>query len=214
MEKGSLEEYIKRCLEDEAGKRQEHQEQIQSLSQQIVATQHRLENLVTALADNVLPADIIKQRYQEEEIKKKQLEERLNELSLLDGSAPIDLDKFRELLQQELGNEDSRKAALQGLIEEIVVHPDYTMEVKYRIGGNDPVGSTPYPHESRYAHGGTYITSDNFPTQKNRCQDSVICTASRHLEDACTIRQNQLLIATPPLYPETTIVIECKSQSL
>ena len=143
-----------KLLEDEAGKRQEHQEQIQSLSQQIVATQHRLENLVTALADNVLPSDIIKQRYLEEEIKKKQLEGCLNELSLLDGSTPIDLDKFRELLQQELGNEDSRKAALQGLIEEIVVHPDYTMEVKYRIGGNDPVGSAPYPHESRYAHGG------------------------------------------------------------
>ena len=98
------------------------------MSQQIVATQHRLENLVTALANNVLPPAIIKQRYQEEEIKKKQLEERLNELSLLDGSAPIDLDKFRELLQQELGNEDSRKSALQGLIEEIVAHPDYTME--------------------------------------------------------------------------------------
>ena len=79
-------------LEDEAGKRQEHQEQIQSLSQQIVATQHRLENLVTALADNVLPSDIIKQRYAQEEIKKKQLEERLNELSLLDSNAPIDLD--------------------------------------------------------------------------------------------------------------------------
>ena len=79
-------------LEDEAGKRQEHQEQIQSLSQQIVATQHRLENLVTALADNVLPSDTIKQRYAQEEIKKKQLEERLNELSLLDSNAPIDLD--------------------------------------------------------------------------------------------------------------------------
>ena len=76
-------------LEDEAGKRQE---QIQSLSQQIVATQHRLENLVTALADNVLPSDTIKQRYAQEEIKKKQLEERLNELSLLDSNAPIDLD--------------------------------------------------------------------------------------------------------------------------
>ena len=72
----------------------------------------------------------------------------------LDSSAPIDLGEFRELLQEELENEDSRKAALQGLIEEIVAHPDYTMEVKYRIGGNDPVGSAPYPHESRYAHGG------------------------------------------------------------
>ncbi len=119
-----------------------------------MATQHRLENLVTALADDVLPADIIKQRYLEEEIKKKQLEERLNEISLLDGSAPIDLGEFRELLQEELENEDSRKAALQGLIEEIIAHPDYTMEVKYRIGGNGPVEPTSYPHESRYAHGG------------------------------------------------------------
>jgi len=143
-------------LEDEAGKRQEHQEQIQPLSQQIVATQHRLENLVTALADNVLPSDIIKQRYAQEEIKKKQLEERLNEISLLDDSAPIDLDKFRELLQEELENEDSRKAALQGLIEGIVAHTNYTMEIKRRIGENDPVGSTPYPTSHvgprRYIH--------------------------------------------------------------
>ena len=140
-------------LEDEAGKRQEYQEQIQSLSQQIVATQHRLENLVTALADNVLPSDIIKQRYAQEEIKKKQLEERLNEISLLDGSAPIDLDKFMELLQEELENEDSRKAALQGLIEEIVAHPDYTMEVKYRIRKNDPVGTAPTPTSHASATG-------------------------------------------------------------
>ena len=127
-----------------------------------------------ARADNVLPADIIRQRYLDEEIKKKQLEERLNELSLLDSNAPIDLDEFRELLQEELANEDSRKAALQGLIEEIVAHPDYTMEVKYRIGGNGPVEPTSYPHESRYAHGGTYITSDNFPAQKDRYQNSVV----------------------------------------
>ena len=60
-------ECLEKLLEDEAGKRQE---QIQSLSQQIVATQHRLENLVTALADNVLPSDIIKQRYAQEEIRR------------------------------------------------------------------------------------------------------------------------------------------------
>ncbi|HIA69664.1 TPA: hypothetical protein EYN98_27215, partial [Candidatus Poribacteria bacterium] len=124
------------------------------MKQLIVATRHRLENLVTALADNMLPPDTIKQRYVQEETKKKQLEERLNELSLLDSRAPIDLDKFRVLLQEELEDEDSRKATYQGLIEEIVAHPDYTMEIKYRIGGNDPVGTAPYPRESRYAHGG------------------------------------------------------------
>ena len=96
----------------------------------------------------MLPPDTIKQRYVQEETKKKQLEERLNELSLLDSRAPIDLDKFRVLLQEELEDEDSRKATYQGLIEEIVAHPDYTMEIKYRIGGNDPVGTAPYPRDT------------------------------------------------------------------
>ena len=77
----------------------------------------------------------------------------MNELSLLDGSAPIDLGEFRELLQEELENEDSRKAALQGLIEEIVAHPDYTMEVKYRIRKNDPVGTAPTPTSHASATG-------------------------------------------------------------
>ena len=34
-------------------------------------------------------------------------------------------------------------------------------------------GAFLYPHESRERHGGTYITSDNFPAQKIGCQDSV-----------------------------------------
>jgi len=40
-----------------------------------------------------------------------------------------------------------------------------------------------------YAYGGTYITSDNFPARKISFQNGVTCTASRHLEGACTIRQ-------------------------
>jgi len=74
------------------------------------------------------------------------------------------LGEFRELLQEELENEDSRKAALQGLIEEIVAHPDYTMEVKYRIGKNDPVEPTPYP------------TSHDTPTSviSSSCSSSVM----------------------------------------
>ncbi|HHZ90803.1 TPA: hypothetical protein EYN65_09825 [Candidatus Poribacteria bacterium] len=35
-------------------------------------------------------------------------------------------------------------------------------------------GAFPYLHQSRDRHGGTHITSDNFPAQKIRYQDGVV----------------------------------------
>ena len=65
--------------------------------------------------------------------------------------------------------------------------PRLTMEVKYRIEGNDPVGSVPYPPESRYAHGGTYNTSDNFPAQKIRFLQRLVNTP-------CMYRRRHIIV--------------------
>ena len=45
----------------------------------------------------------------------------------------VDLEEFRHLMRLELRREETRKAALHALIEEIVVYPDALIEVKYRI---------------------------------------------------------------------------------
>ena len=51
------------------------------------------------------------------------------------NSGPVELPPFRELLRQELQqDEKARKAALHALIERITAYPDRKMEVKFRIG--------------------------------------------------------------------------------
>ena len=45
----------------------------------------------------------------------------------------VDLEEFRHPMRLELRREETRKAALHALIEEIVVYPDAMIEVKYRI---------------------------------------------------------------------------------
>ena len=45
----------------------------------------------------------------------------------------VDLEEFHHLMRLELRREETRKAALHALIDEIVVYPDAMIEVKYRI---------------------------------------------------------------------------------
>ena len=45
----------------------------------------------------------------------------------------VDLEEFLHLMRLELRREETRKAALHALIEEIVAYPDAMIEVKYRI---------------------------------------------------------------------------------
>jgi len=48
----------------------------------------------------------------------------------------------------------------------------------------EQVTANSLPPRVAICHGGTYITSDNFPAQKNRCQDGVkICTGSTPVRD-------------------------------
>ena len=50
-------------------------------------------------------------------------------------SGPVELPTIRELLRQELQqDEKARKDALHALIERVTAYPDRKMEVKFRIG--------------------------------------------------------------------------------
>ena len=70
------------------------------------------------LADELLPAEHIQNKYGVEENKKRQLSYRLQQLKDSLESGPVELPTFRELLKQELQqNEKARKEALHALIE-------------------------------------------------------------------------------------------------
>ena len=61
------------------------------------------------------------------------MEVRLSKQKTVATNFKVDLEEFRHLMRLELRREETRKAALHALIEEIVAYPDALIEVKYRI---------------------------------------------------------------------------------
>ena len=70
---------------------------------------------------------------QKKEAKKKELEAHLSRQKTVATDFKVDLEEFRHLMRLELRREETRKADLHALIEEIVAYPDAMIEVKYRI---------------------------------------------------------------------------------
>ena len=79
---------------------------------------------------------------------------RLQQLKDSLESGPVELPIFRELLKQELQQDEKvRKEALHALIERIQAYPDRKVEVKFRIGEKTEGtggGQKLDPHESTY----------------------------------------------------------------
>ena len=130
---GFLEDYIQRCQTDSPQEKAGRQKQHKSVAKELRQAEQRMENLITALADASLPTLEVSHRYKKEEAKKKELEARLSKQKTVATDFKVDLEEFRHLMRLELRREETRKAALHALIEEIVVYPDALIEVKYRI---------------------------------------------------------------------------------
>ena len=127
---GFLEDYIQRCQNDSPQEKAGRQKQHKSVAKELRQVEQRMENLITALADASLPTS---HRYKQEEAKKKELESHLARQKRVVTEFKVDLEEFRYLMRLEQLREETRKAALHALIEEIVAYPDAMIEVKYRI---------------------------------------------------------------------------------
>jgi len=111
LKDGPLELYLQRCQQGYE-KQQQANQQLGSLQKRVEATEYRLENLLNALADDLLPLEAIRQKHGREEAKKRQSEHQLSELKQRQNAPLIELDRFRQLLRQELEKDKSRKSAL------------------------------------------------------------------------------------------------------
>ena len=154
LQDGPLDDYLQRCLADQQQHLEQSEQEIKSVRQQLASIDQRQDNLLNALADGLLPAQAIQQKYGAEENKKRQLSYRLQQLRESLDSGPVELPTFRELLRQELQqDEKARKDALHALIERITAYPDRKMEVKFRIGQREDKiagGELDDPHQSTY----------------------------------------------------------------
>ena len=154
LQDGPLDDYLQRCIADQQQHLEQSEQEIKSVEQQLATTEHRKDNVLGALADGLLPAEHIQNKYGAEKNKKRQLSYRLHQLKDSLESGPVELPTFRELLRRELQqDEKAHKEALHALIERIKAYPDRKMEVKFRIGEKvkgTHEGRDPYPHESTY----------------------------------------------------------------
>ena len=152
---GFLESYLKACLTDSGSDQPTQAELIKSRQQQLQQCKVRIDNLVSALADQTLPQQEIINRLQKEQKKKVELQSQLDSFQSPPEQKVVDLGQFRQLLKRELDDQACQKAALQGLIDEIKVYVDRRMEVKFKIS-NSPTsprlanpadrGKTGYSH--------------------------------------------------------------------
>jgi len=125
LKDGPLEAYLQRCQQEYQKQQEEANQQLVGIRKPIEVTEYRLENLLNALANDLLPPDAIRDKYDRRN--------RLSELKKRQDTQPIELDRFRQLLKEELEQEESCKSALHALIERITAYPDRKMEVKFRI---------------------------------------------------------------------------------
>ena len=111
LQDGPLDDYLQRCMADQQQHLEQSQQEIKSIKQQLASIDHRMDNLLDALADGILPAQHIQNKYGAEENKKRQLSYRLQQLKDSLESGPVELPTFRELLKQELQQDEFRQSA-------------------------------------------------------------------------------------------------------
>ena len=70
LQDGPLDDYLQRCVADQQQHLEQSQQEIKSIKQQLASIDHRMNNLLDALADGILPAQQIQNKYGAEENKK------------------------------------------------------------------------------------------------------------------------------------------------
>jgi site-specific DNA recombinase len=131
-----LNDYNKQIKQNKADKK-EIEKKKKSINKELKNTEKGIENLLNALAENILPAHLIKQKYAELEQKKEYLEDELSKLGLhlIDNEIKVNsnyvIGVLKELQPEDLDeiNFDVRKNFYRSFIKNIYVD-DETIEIK------------------------------------------------------------------------------------
>ena len=133
LEPGFVEDYFEHIIQSSEAEARHRQQEITRLRTQLSKVDARIEELVDVLADRTLPRDVVTKKIRAEQNRKEQIEGEIEQHKVSIPTLPPPLDTFREELSQALEDPETKKAALDGLIRKITVHPDATLEVEYAI---------------------------------------------------------------------------------
>ena len=132
LEEDFLRAYFRQVIEAVEEQMQTSSAQKAQLTKRLKETDGRIERLIDALADGDLPVEVIKKKIHEEQENKREVEAQLRQLKEPPPQIP-DLETFRTELLEALDEAETKKAALGGLIKQIIVHPDATLDIECSI---------------------------------------------------------------------------------
>ena len=124
-----LNDYFQRVLNTSKTLLKESQLNVEKLKRKILSLDHQVDRLTDAVADGTIPTSIVKPKIDATLAEKRQVEA---EIRCYDQPLPKlpDIETFQAELLQALDSPEMQKAAVSGLIDEIIVHPTAALEVQ------------------------------------------------------------------------------------
>ena len=151
LEKGHLEQYYQKCLEEYNRNQGEREEELKRLRQQLQELEQRIENATEVLMQSPNLKERFIPKIQSDEEKIRRVNTEIETRNLASAPSGVDLISFRQEMEQALqGDEQIQKTALSSLIHRIDVTQDGQVGVEFYINtralGNTPYGINAHKH--------------------------------------------------------------------
>ncbi len=124
-----LKAYFQRVQEASEALLSESQPNVERLERKIAALDNQIERLTDGFAEGVLPASIVKPKIDQALSEKQDAEAEIRRYAHPIPKLP-DIPTFQDTLLQSLADPEMQKAAVGGLIQEIVVQPTAALEIQ------------------------------------------------------------------------------------
>ena len=122
-----LKDYFQRVIDTSNALLKDSQSNVERLKRKIRSLDHSVDRLTDAVADGAIPSSIVKTKIDAALAEKQEAEIRLHSQPL--PQLP-DIRTFQAELIQALDKPEMQKAAVSGLIQEIVVQPTAALEIQ------------------------------------------------------------------------------------
>ena len=124
-----LKDYFKEVLDSSRSLLKESELAVAELRRKITSLDHQIDRLTDAFAEGTIPADIVKPKIDQALLDKREAETEIRRHAQPLPDMP-DISTFQAELLEALSSPEMQKAAISGLIDEIIVHPTAALEVQ------------------------------------------------------------------------------------
>ena len=144
-----LNDYFQRVLNTSKTLLKESQLNVEKLERKILSLDHQVDRLIDAVADGAIPSSSAKLKIDTALAEKRETESQIRRYARPLPKLP-DIATFQHEFLQALDTPEMQKAAVSGLIQEIVVHPTAALEIQCSSNWVSDYSATAYRPETKF----------------------------------------------------------------